>query len=63
MIPWLKELLFSKNSFVSYVRAILLVLGMVADQGKLGLPPAWDWLGYLLMASAVFLRAGEPNAK
>ena len=63
MIPWLKELFLSKNSFVSYMRAILLVLGMVADQGKLGLSPTWDWVGYLLMASAMFLRAGEPNPR
>lgn len=63
MITWLKTLLFSEESFVSYARAVLLVLGMVAQEGKLGLPDAYGWVGYVLVAAAVFLRAGERNPK
>jgi len=63
MIPWFKELLFSKKAFVSWARSVLLILGMVAQDGKLGLTQDYEWVGYILMAVAVFLRAGEPNKK
>ena len=61
MIPWVKKLFFSEEAFVSYARAALLMLGMVAQEGKLGIPGEYDWVGYVLMAAAVFLRAGEKN--
>ena len=63
MIPFFRDLLFSKKAFVSWARAVLLILGAVAQDGKLGLPQEYEWVGYLLMAAAVFLRAGEPNPK
>ena len=63
MIPWIRKLFASEEAFVSYARAALLVLGMVAQEGKLGLPESLDWIGYVLMAAAVFLRAGENNPR
>lgn len=61
MIPWLKKLFLSEESFVSYCRAALLILGMAAQEGQLPLPEGWSWASYVLIGAAVFLRAGEKN--
>lgn len=63
MLPWLRDLIYDRQSFANFIRAALFLAGelpTVVNFGELG--PTAYWVGKALQASALLVRAGDRNA-
>lgn len=61
MIPYLKHLFTDEKVFVGLVRAALMIVGFAVEAGKFPLPDSYDWLGFIGIGVAMFMRSSTPT--
>lgn len=59
MIPWFKNLIYDERCFANVIRALVFAAGELPSVIDLG-ANGW-WLGKVLQASALLIRAGDRN--
>ena len=60
MVPYLKSILFDRGAFLGAVRALMMGLGLMAESGRLSLPPGWEWLGLVIFVAGAMMRSSVP---
>ena len=63
MIPYLKRLFMDEGAFTGAARAVIMVLGLAVETGKMGLPESMEWMGLVAIAAAMFMRSSVTPPK
>jgi hypothetical protein len=68
MFPWLKSFFWDQQAFqtavangITYIRAVVLLLGLQIAQGTINLGPHTTAIGTVVASLSLLLRAGDKN--